>query len=51
LGDQSFLSPNAVFDQSLLAIRPAISFFAEGAADGCFALMAVLLRCHPTPFW
>jgi hypothetical protein len=37
LGDQLFVSPNAVFDQSLLAIRPAISFFVEGAVDCGFA--------------
>ena len=37
LGDQLFVSPNAVFDQSLLAIRPAISFFVEGPVDCCFA--------------
>src|ERR1700750_2384506 len=37
LGDQLFWSPNAVVDQSLLAIRPAISFFVEGGAGGCFA--------------
>jgi hypothetical protein len=37
LGDQLFVSPNAVVDQSLLAIRPAISFFVEGAVDGRFA--------------
>ena len=37
LGDQFFSAPNAVVDQSLLAIRPAISFFVKGAVDGCFA--------------
>ena len=37
LGDQLFVSPNAVFDQSLLAIKPAISFFVEGAGGCCFA--------------
>ncbi len=37
LEDQLFVSPNAVVDQSLLAIRPAISFSVKGAIDGCFA--------------
>src|ERR1700722_3930152 len=37
LGDHLFGSPNAVVDQSLLAIRPAISFFVEGAVGGRFA--------------
>jgi hypothetical protein len=37
LGDHLFGSPNAVVDQSLLAIRPAISFFVEGAVGGCLA--------------
>jgi hypothetical protein len=37
LEDQLFVSPNPVVDQSLLAIRPAISFFVKGAVDGCFA--------------
>src|SRR5271166_6531945 len=40
LGDQLFVSPNAVFDQSLLAIRPAISVFVEGAVDCCSARLS-----------
>src|ERR1700722_12569059 len=34
LGDQLFESPNAVVDQSLLAIRPANSFVVQEAVDG-----------------
>jgi hypothetical protein len=40
LGDHLFRSPNGVVDQSLLAIRPAISFFVEGAVSGRFATLS-----------
>src|ERR1700730_14424318 len=40
LGDHLFGSPNAVVDQSLLAIRPAISFFVDGAVGGRFASLS-----------
>ena len=51
LGDQLVLSPNAVADQSLLAIRPAISFFTEGAVGGCFIPMShndILITAYGT---
>src|SRR5471030_1890685 len=51
LGDQLFGSPNAVVDQSLLAIRPAISFFVEGAVSGSFATLSsndILISAYGT---
>src|SRR4051812_40954501 len=40
LGDQLFVSPSAVVDQSLFAIRPAISLLVEGAVDCCLARLS-----------
>src|SRR5450432_1754362 len=51
LGDQLFVSPKAVVDQSLLAIRPAISFFVEGAVARCFAPLSsnnILITAYGT---
>jgi hypothetical protein len=51
LGDQLFEAPNAVVDQSLLAIRPAISFVVEEAVDGCFAPLSsndILISAYGT---
>src|SRR5271155_4011616 len=51
LGDQFFVSPNAVVDQSLLAIRPAISFFVDAVFDACFAPLssnAILVATYGT---
>ena len=51
LGDHLLGSPNVVVDQSLLAIRPAISFFVEGAVDGSFAPLSfndILIAAYGT---
>ena len=51
LGDQFFSAPNAVVDQSLLAIRPAISFFAESVVGGRFTPLSsndILLTAYGT---
>ena len=51
LGDQLFLSPNAVLDQSLPAIRLAISFSVEGVVDCCLAPLSsndILIPALPT---